>query len=77
MINRFRVIAQDAVREGRCVSPPYGCGKILDLRKEFRDDLSIREWNITGMCQTCQDRFDEITRELEEHDEEDIGDPPF
>ena len=33
-----------------CVS----CGK---LATHFRDQLSIKEYDITGMCQGCQDKF--------------------
>jgi hypothetical protein len=30
------------------------CGKRADL---FRDSLSVKEYNISGMCQICQDKF--------------------
>ncbi len=30
------------------------CGKVITA-DEFRDDLSKREYNISGMCQKCQD----------------------
>ena len=29
------------------------CGKRADL---FRDSLSVKEYNISGMCQICQDK---------------------
>lgn len=31
------------------------CGKEIDLTKEYRDKLSIREYFISGLCQKCQD----------------------
>lgn len=31
----------------------------------FRDDVSVREWMLVGMCQTCQDRFQRECEEAE------------
>ena len=39
------------VEEGKC---PF-CGKIIDVSKEFRDELSLKEYHISGLCQMCQD----------------------
>lgn len=39
-----------AIAGKACVS----CGKPADT---FRDDISRREFNITGFCQRCQDSF--------------------
>ena len=33
------------------------CGKKIDPEKEFKDNLSKREFEISGMCQACQDDF--------------------
>lgn len=30
------------------------CGKLID-RTTFKDDLSLKEFRISGMCQACQD----------------------
>jgi hypothetical protein len=38
----------------QCVPPPIGCGQCIE---GFRDDLSIREFQISGFCQACQDTF--------------------
>lgn len=32
------------------------CGNPVN-REDFRDELSMREFNISGMCQKCQDRI--------------------
>ena len=40
----------DSVASGKC---PF-CGIGIDV-DEFRDDLSRREFGISGMCQRCQD----------------------
>lgn len=32
-----------------------GCGKEIDLQNEFNDELSLREFYISGLCQSCQD----------------------
>ena len=31
------------------------CGKEIDVSNEFRDNLSIKEYFISGLCQKCQD----------------------
>ena len=44
------------IRDNKCVS----CGKSIHLAssitKAFRDDISLREYSISGLCQQCQDR---------------------
>jgi len=42
----------DAVNAGRC---PI-CNDMIHMQ-DFRDDVSRREWRISGMCQKCQDDF--------------------
>lgn len=37
------------VEAGKC---PF-CGKIVDVA-EFKDELSRREWEISGLCAACQ-----------------------
>ena len=41
----------ERVESGNCAT----CNKTVHPNKEFRDDLSRREFDISGMCQTCQD----------------------
>lgn len=41
----------DQVKEGKC---PF-CGKKIDPKMEFRDELSMREHAVSGLCQKCQD----------------------
>lgn len=38
---------------GQC---PF-CRKQIDATMEFRDELSQREFRISGLCQKCQDEF--------------------
>ena len=33
------------------------CSKKINPENEFRDDLSRGEFNISGLCQSCQDDF--------------------
>ncbi len=40
----------------QCVPAPIGCGKDVTF-DSFRDELSVREFKISGMCQECQDKF--------------------
>lgn len=48
----FRKAAQDKA-EGNC---PF-CGKAIHPNQEFRDEISKREYKISGLCQDCQDKF--------------------
>lgn len=32
-----------------------GCGKVIRTETEFRDNLSRKEYGISGLCQDCQD----------------------
>ena len=42
-----------AIRADICIAPPFGCGGEAN---EFRDEISKREYTISGMCQKCQDK---------------------
>ncbi len=41
------------IHEHRC---PF-CNKEIDAQTEFRDELSRKEFTISGMCQMCQDKM--------------------
>lgn len=43
----------EIAREGLC---PF-CHRKIDPKTEFVDDLSVTEYNISGLCQKCQDGF--------------------
>lgn len=43
---------REVISSNRCVPPPIGCGGPAD---SFRDELSKREYSISGLCQNCQD----------------------
>jgi hypothetical protein len=57
----------DAVREGRCLKAPIGCGQPLisvdGTARVFWDEAEAQryeaEWRITGLCPNCQDSLDE------------------
>lgn len=38
-----------------CMPVPIGCGQQVNPRIDFRDELSLREYGISHLCQTCQD----------------------
>ncbi|MGH9966886.1 MAG: hypothetical protein ACREBG_03495 [Pyrinomonadaceae bacterium] len=49
------IIGQDrrfAIQADVCQPPPIGCG---GEAHGFRDELSRREYSISGLCQKCQD----------------------
>ncbi len=43
-------------RKGQLSNCPF-CGKPIDNMRDFNDDLSWKEYKISGLCQTCQDGF--------------------
>lgn len=43
-----------AIAQDKCIPAPVGCG---GPAIDFRDDLSRREYTISGLCQKCQDSF--------------------
>lgn len=45
---------RDRIRQGVCAPPPIGCGR-ENVGDEFRDEVSRREYAISGLCQKCQD----------------------
>jgi hypothetical protein len=70
---------------GPCVLTPRHDGACLPVRDAagtpeaaaadrrisagFRDDASVREWMLVGMCQPCQDRFERECAEAEAREE--------
>ena len=42
-----------AITNDRCLDSPVGCGKPAT---EFKDSLSWKEYRISGLCQSCQDK---------------------
>jgi len=51
----------EAMKQGICVT----CGKKIDM-EDFRDEKSRKEYEITGMCQECQDEVFDYFDEEEE-----------
>lgn len=45
---------QDSILNNKCINPPIGCGQPII---SFKDKLSEKEWRISGLCQTCQDKI--------------------
>ena len=45
-----------AIHENVCINPPLGCGKPIKL-SDFRNEISQREYRISGLCQQCQDEI--------------------
>lgn len=43
---------RESIKGNHCVPPPIGCGGPAN---EFRDELSRKEYTISGLCQKCQD----------------------
>ena len=43
---------REVIKANKCMDPPFGCGGEVG---EFRDELSMKEYRISGLCQECQD----------------------
>ena len=59
----------ERVKAGKCGL----CGKKINL-KDFRDELSLKEYSISGLCQACQDT---VWPEEEEFVGEDVSDGAY
>jgi hypothetical protein len=59
-----RADGPQAAAEQRCIVPPMGCGQpIPSLATAFRDRASRAEYDITHLCQFCQDQLWQATPE--------------
>ena len=54
--DKFGFVPSLHIVANQCVPTPIGCGKDVTF-ESFRDELSVREFKISGMCQECQDKF--------------------
>ena len=52
--NRFGVDREQAILDEVCVAAPIGCGMPVD---KFRTDADAKEYEISGLCQSCQDEL--------------------
>lgn len=44
---------REVIRSNKCQPSPIGCGGDAT---EFKDELSKKEYTISGLCQKCQDK---------------------
>ena len=44
-----------AIENNCCVPEPMGCGQPINPTTDFTDELSRKDYTITGLCQKCQD----------------------
>ena len=51
---RFGVNRELSILNEVCVEAPIGCGKPIE---SFRTDEAADEYEISGLCQVCQDKF--------------------
>jgi hypothetical protein len=57
-----------AIGNKTCVRKPLGCGREIPIGEfETWDQLTLKEYTLSGMCKTCQDDF---FKDPEEDDEE-------
>ena len=50
LLSGYRLTRTEAIRRGLCVK----CG---ELASKFKDELSQKEYSISGLCQKCQDSY--------------------
>ena len=48
----FGINRKESIESKKCVM----CPEEVDL-DSFKDEISLKEFHISGMCQTCQDKF--------------------
>lgn len=54
LTNLFGVNREEAILNEVCVAAPVGCGKPVE---GFTNDLNAREYEISGLCEKCQERY--------------------
>ena len=47
-----RKMINECVALAICIPLPFGCGQ---KATEFSDELSVKTYHFSGLCQTCQD----------------------
>jgi hypothetical protein len=47
---------EETISSNKCIPPPIGCGRIITPDTEFRNETSRKEYQISGLCQQCQDK---------------------
>ena len=52
--NTFGVDREEAILDEVCVPAPIGCGKPVVM---FRTEVDAKEFEISGLCQSCQDEL--------------------
>ena len=52
--NTFGIDREQAILDEVCVAAPIGCGKPV---VKFRTDEDTKEYEISGLCQSCQDEL--------------------
>ena len=45
---------RDSIAANQCVPAPIGCGQPA---VEFKNEISRKEYSMSGVCQECQDSF--------------------
>ena len=63
----FGVDRQQTIRDGECIS----CDAEGIIASSFSDDISKKEYSISGMCQSCQDDLFGADEDDEPEDYED------
>ncbi len=53
------------------------CSKAIGSLEEFKDELSIKEYVLSGLCQKCQDSFFDEDEDVEDLDDLIIRDDAF
>jgi hypothetical protein len=56
-----------AINARKCIPAPLGCGRDIEPGEiETWDSLTVREYQISGLCKTCQDSVFGTSEEDEE-----------
>ena len=52
-IFKLMILLEDENNIRTCKS----CGRKFDINTEFRDNISLKEYTLSGLCQSCQDQI--------------------
>lgn len=54
LLETFKVNREESILNEVCVNKPVGCGEPVT---KFDDEVSSKEYMISGLCQSCQDKM--------------------
>ena len=46
-----------SINNNQCIRKPFGCGRQINFNEEEWNEIEIKEYKISGLCNKCQKGF--------------------